>query len=180
MLNSTASSGAGSNLPKVPVVLHHRLSSPKASGLRGPSEGSLKLHVGADLDKGDHFQEIVHKEWLGEDGAIHLFDEIRDFAVSFVTGHEYKAAAEMGTHALHSEVKHIAGQSGHHHIAENDLEVAGHDLPDAFHAIANGLDVVKTGFKEFLNDIAKILVILQEQYSFGLHALNEIRNNTPV
>jgi hypothetical protein len=118
---------------------------------------------GSQADEINHFQEIEDAERLGEDHASHGFDEVIDFRVSAMAGHENEAVAEMRTHALDRAVKHIAGKGGHHHVAKDELEVTGEKLMDAFDAVPDGGDFIAVFLEEIGHDFPERGVVFQEQ-----------------
>ena len=131
------------------------------------------------LMKSDHLQKIVHVERLGQDGAAHAADKIIYLGVATVAGHENEAVAEMRTHALDGAEKHIAGQRRHHHVAEDDLKIAGQHLVHPFDAIDHGDDFEAAFGKEVAHDFFEGRVILEEENfldRFGIRIL--VKPNT--
>ena len=74
----------------------------------------------------------------------------------------------MRAHALDGDVEHVAGQLGHHHIANDDVEFILHHGANALGPVGHGHDFVKIGLEKLLDDALEHLVIFQEQDALGL------------
>ena len=77
-----------------------------------------------------HVGRYLGHSWKGLEKAeaAHLLEERVDLLVALVAGDKDKTPGEGGLGALDGDVKHIARQIGHEHVAEDDIEIRGHHL----------------------------------------------------
>jgi hypothetical protein len=83
----------------------------------------------------------------------------------------------MRAHPFDGPVKHVSGQGGHHHVAQNDFEVARENLMHAFDAILDGDDLKSMIPEEIAHDIAKLHIIFEEK-DLPLHVLASGQSET--
>src|SRR5581483_4970201 len=130
----------------------------------------LAIFQCANLDEADDFDEVVNVKWLREHRALHALDEFVHLWTSAQTGDENKARTQVRADSFNGKVKHVARQRRHHHVADDHLEIARHHFTHAFDSIADGHYFVEVRFKEALDDLAKLFVVLEQQNLFCLQS----------
>lgn len=119
----------------------------------------------ADLNKGNHFQQIVHMERLREDRTVNGANEFVHLRAAAMAGHEYEAVAKVWAHSLDGSEEHVARKRRHHHVAKDDFEVLGEDFMHALDAILDAHDIEAVAVEEFIHDFLELRIILEQEYS---------------
>ena len=133
----------------------------------GPAT-NVSLGITEILDKVDGVKQFVQVEGLGEHGASDLPDEVADLGIARVAGDEDKAPAEMWHCLLYRKVEPVAGEPGHFHVANDDVEFLPQDGADALRTVGDSFDCVAIAFEESLDEALEAFAILKEQDTLRL------------
>src|SRR5437667_4550655 len=79
--------------------------------------------------------QIVHRKWFPEFQTAHTPNKCVPFRIGLVAGHEYESLATARFDALNSNIEFVSWERGHNHVAQDQVEIRGDDLLQAFDSI---------------------------------------------
>ena len=80
-----------------------------------------------------------------------------------MAGDEKEAIGHGWFHRFHREIEHVAGHARHQHVANDHVEIHGHDFAQAGHAVVGGGDDEVVRFEQFLERVGKFGVVVEEE-----------------
>lgn len=113
--------------------------------------------------------QLFHPEGFGQDDAFDRRDKGVRILIPAVPRHEDEPLAKLRPDSLDGAVEHIAGERGHHHVAEDHREFSAHQFAHAVHAIRCRHHRVAALAQEIPDRLAKGRVVLDQQHPFDGH-----------
>ena len=125
--------------------------------------------VSAQFEKDivDRRVELRQMEGLVEHRRVNSPEEKIDRRIVLVTGKKNEPLSISRPDPRHRPVKHLAPDLRHHHVANDEIEGALHDLAQALDTVPDGGDLIRVEDQVVVENLPEIITILQEQNSQG-------------
>ena len=118
-----------------------------------------------EKDVADRRVELLQLEGLDEYRRINSPEEKVDRRIVLVAGKKNEPLSSSRPDPRHRPVKHLAPDLRHHHVANDEIESALHDLAQALDAARNRGDLKRAEDQVIVENLPEIITIFQEQNS---------------
>jgi hypothetical protein len=133
--------------------------------------GWLDLVVGVsakfEKDTVDRRVERRQLEGLEEHRRVHSPEEKLDRRIVLVAGKKNEPAGSSRPDPRHRPVEHLAPDLRHHHVANDEIKGALHDLAQALDTAPDGGHFIRAEDQVVVKNLPEIITIFQEQNSPG-------------
>jgi hypothetical protein len=106
-------------------------------------------------------------EGLDEHGRVHSPEEKLDRPIVLVAGKKNEPPSSSRPDPRHRPVEHLAPDLRHHHVANDEIKGALHDLAQALDTAPDGGHLIRAEHQVVVENLPKIITIFQEQNSPG-------------
>jgi len=111
--------------------------------------------------------ERLQLEGLDQHRRVYPLEEKLDSRIVPVAGKKNEPLTSSRPHPRDRPVKHLAADLRHHHVANDEIEGALHDLAQALDAVWDRGDLKAAGGQVIVENLPEIVAIFQEQNSLG-------------
>src|SRR2546423_11725630 len=120
-----------------------------------------------EQDTVDHRLERRQLEGLSEHRRVHPPEEKLHHRIVLVAGEKNEPSSSSRPDPRHRPVEHLAPDFRHHHVANDEIKSAIHDLAQALDTAPDGGHFKRTEDQVVAENFPKIITIFQEQTSPG-------------
>jgi hypothetical protein len=125
--------------------------------------------VSAQFEKDivDRRVERRQLEGLDEQRRVHSPEEKLDRPIVLVAGKKNEPPSSSRPDPRHRPVEHLAPDLRHHHVANDEIKGALHDLAQALDTAPDGGHLIRAEDQVVVENLPEIITIFQEQNSPG-------------
>src|SRR5437016_14011254 len=117
----------------------------------------------AEKDTLDRRVERREAEWLSEHRRVDSPEEKLDRRIVLVAGKKNEPPSSSRPDPRHRPVEHLAPDLRHHHVANDEIKGALHDLAQTLNTAPDGGHLVRAEDQVVLENLPEIITIFQEQ-----------------
>src|SRR5437667_9305159 len=131
--------------------------------------GSMSLCLSAQFEKDtvDRRVERRQLEGLDEHRRVHSLEEKLHRRIVLVAGKKNEPSSSSRPDPRHGPVEHLAPDLRHHHVANDEIKGALHDLTQTLDTAPDGGHLIRAEDQVVLENLPEIITIFQEQNSPG-------------
>jgi hypothetical protein len=151
--------------------------------IRGWIDVLVGVSAQFEEDVADRRVELFQLEGLDEHRRINSPEEKVDRRIVLVAGKKNEPLSSSRPDPRHRPVEHLPPDLRHHHVANDEIEGALHDLAQALDAARDGGDLIRAEDQVIVENLPEIITIFQEQNSPGrslgrrLHVLVNVESD---
>jgi len=135
--------------------------------IRGWIDVLVGVSAQFEKDVADRRVELLQLEGLDEHRRFNSPEEKVDRRIVLVAGKKNEPLSSSRPDPRHRPVKHLAPDLRHHHVANDEIEGALHDLAQTFDTAPDGGHLITAEDQVVLENLPEIITIFQEQNSPG-------------
>ncbi len=135
--------------------------------IRGWSDVAVGVSVQFEKDTFDRRVERRQLEGLSEHRRVHSPEEKLDRRIVLVAGKKNEPSSSSRPGPRHRPVEHLAPDLRHHHVANDEIKGAIHDLAQALDTARDGGHLIRAEDQVIAENLPEIITIFQEQNSPG-------------
>src|SRR5438876_1243336 len=128
---------------------------------------SLCLSAQFEKDTVDRRVERRQLEGLDEHRRVHSLEEKLHRRIVLVAGKKNEPSSSSRPDPRHGPVEHLAPDLRHHHVANDEIKGALHDLTQTLDTAPDGGHLIRAEDQVVLENLPEIITIFQEQNSPG-------------
>src|SRR5438067_6954160 len=121
----------------------------------------------SEKDTLDRRVERREPEWLSEHRRVDSPEEKLDRRIVLMAGKKNEPPSSSRSDSRHRPVEHLAPDFRHHHVANDEIKDAIHDLAQALNTAWDGGHLIRAEDQVVVENLPEILSIFQEQNSPG-------------
>ena len=150
--------------------------------IRGWIDVLVGVSAHFEKDTVDRRVERRQLEGLEEHRRVHSTEEKLDRRIVLVAGKKNEPPSSSRPDPRHRPVEHLASDLRHHHVANDEIKGALHDLAQTLDTAPDGGHLIRAEDQVVLENLPEIITIFQEQNSPGRsperrHFLTNIESN---
>ena len=130
--------------------------------IRGWIDVLVGVSAQFEKDVADRQVELLQLEGLEEHRRINSLEEKVDRRIVLVAGKKNEPLSSSRPDPRHRPVKHLAPDLRHHHVANNEIKGALHDLAQALDTGPDGGHLIRAEDQVVVENLPEIITIFQE------------------
>src|SRR6202011_668984 len=135
--------------------------------IRGWIDVLVGMSAQFEKDIVDRRVERRQLEGLDEQRRVHSPEEKLDRPIVLVAGKKNEPPSSSRPDPRHRPVEHLAPDLRHHHVANDEIKGALHDLAQALDTAPDGGHLIRAEDQVVVENLPEIITIFQEQNSPG-------------